>query len=151
MAEKWTGGCQCGDVRYSIARDSVKTLYCCHCSDCQKQSASAFGMSLITERQGFKLLQGALSVWETRTARDTLKRCHFCPRCGVRIWHDNGDGSALISVKAGTLDDSGVLKPVAHLWTRRAQDWVPLPDSALRFEGEPEAEEEIYKLYRARS
>jgi len=39
------GGCQCGHVRYRLNGPPL-TLCACHCRDCQKQSASAFGMSL---------------------------------------------------------------------------------------------------------
>jgi len=41
-----TGGCQCGAVRYAVAAEPLR-LYVCHCRECQKQSGSAFGMSLI--------------------------------------------------------------------------------------------------------
>src|ERR1700730_909187 len=46
-----TGGCQCGQVRYESSGESV-ALYVCHCRECQKQSASAFGMSLEVPRTG---------------------------------------------------------------------------------------------------
>ena len=150
MTETWNGGCQCGDVRYAVDAAAIKTLYCCHCGDCQRQSGSAFGMSLIVETGGFTLLQGTLSAWQTTTDQNTLKRCLFCPRCGVRIRHDNGTDSAIISVKAGTLDDTHRLAPVAHLWTARAQPWLRLPEDAPCFEKEPPDEEEIYRRYRAR-
>ena len=41
-----TGGCQCGSIRYRIKQEA-NMLYACHCRDCQKQSGSAFGLSLI--------------------------------------------------------------------------------------------------------
>ena len=39
------GGCQCGACRYVIGGWPL-TFYICHCSECQAQSASAFGESL---------------------------------------------------------------------------------------------------------
>jgi hypothetical protein len=39
------GGCQCGAVRYEIAAAPL-TLYACHCAECQRQSGSAFGLSM---------------------------------------------------------------------------------------------------------
>ncbi|MEM7293879.1 MAG: hypothetical protein AAF420_10870, partial [Pseudomonadota bacterium] len=39
------GGCQCGATRYRINGQPL-TFYACHCLDCQKQSSSAFGLSL---------------------------------------------------------------------------------------------------------
>ena len=148
MSEKWQGGCQCRDIRYSVDPAQVMTLCCCHCRDCQKQSGSAFGMSLILPREAFTLKHGALMLWEDRSARGSVKRAHFCPRCGVRIFHDGGEASALVSVKAGTLDDTSVLRPAGQLWTKRAQPWLPLPDGTLRYQGEPESDAELYSAYR---
>ena len=42
------GGCQCGAVRYAISAAPL-TLYCCHCTECQAQSSSAFGMSMLVD------------------------------------------------------------------------------------------------------
>lgn len=151
MTESWAGGCQCGQIRYRIAADRVKTLCCCHCRDCQKQSGSAFGMSLILPREAFTLEQGVLSVWEHRSARDNLKRAHFCPHCGGRLYNDGGKASALVSVKAGTLDDTSMLRPAGHLWTKRAQAWVSLAADTLQYEDEPEADEALYRAYHARA
>src|SRR5271167_4851648 len=39
------GGCQCGAVRFQIAANRL-VAYACHCLECQKQSASAFGISV---------------------------------------------------------------------------------------------------------
>ncbi|HET8726751.1 MAG TPA: GFA family protein [Alphaproteobacteria bacterium] len=148
MTETWTGGCQCGRVRYEVAPDAVLTLVCCHCRECQRQSASAFGMSMIMPRSAFRLVRGTLKTWERRSDRRTVSRAHFCPNCGVRIFHGGGDADAEISLKPGTLDDTGVLDPVGHLWTRRAQPWVPLPADGLLYEGEPESDDDLYAAYR---
>ncbi len=42
MATKFTGGCQCGNIRYEVV-GTPKQLVVCHCTDCQRQSGSAFG------------------------------------------------------------------------------------------------------------
>ena len=39
------GGCQCGAIRYRLLRAPV-ALCSCHCKHCQKQSSSAFGLSI---------------------------------------------------------------------------------------------------------
>ncbi len=36
------GGCRCGAVRYTIAAKRIDAVYCCHCTDCQRWSGSAF-------------------------------------------------------------------------------------------------------------
>jgi len=46
MAAKREGGCQCGRIRYEV-EEQPGILSLCYCSECQKQSGSAFGMSWI--------------------------------------------------------------------------------------------------------
>ena len=128
--QKLTGSCQCGAVRYCID-GGVHRLNVCHCLDCQKQSGSAFGMSLIIDPGCFQLESGRLKEFMTTAASGRQKTCAFCSECGVRIYNRT---SRLMSVKAGTLDDTSVLAPDAHYWAKRRQRWLPLPDGVPVFE-----------------
>ena len=54
----------------------------------QRQSGSAFGMSLTVRKDDFRILKGALKSF-TRTADSgRLVTCAFCPECGTRIYHE---------------------------------------------------------------
>ena len=44
-----SGGCQCGRVRYQIRAEPL-AVYVCHCTECQRQSGSAFALSLAVAR-----------------------------------------------------------------------------------------------------
>jgi Glutathione-dependent formaldehyde-activating enzyme len=46
----YTGGCQCGSVRYVLA-EPIR-LAACHCKECQRKSGSAFGMSMPVKKEG---------------------------------------------------------------------------------------------------
>ncbi len=151
MSDMWSGGCQCGAVRYEIAAAEVLTLVCCHCRECQRQSASAFGMSLILPRAAFALVQGHLQSFQWRSERGTARRGNFCPTCGVRIYNDDAEAGSWVSVKAGTLDDTSILDPVGHLWTKRAQPWVSLPEELLLYPAEPETDDAINAAYQKRT
>ena len=52
-----TGGCQCGGVRYEI-KAAPLSLYVCHCTECQRQSGSAFALSLAVPRDAFAVVRG---------------------------------------------------------------------------------------------
>lgn len=148
-----TGGCQCGALRYRIS-GAARMLYVCHCSDCQKQSASAFGMSLIVERAAFELTRGAekLRTWDTRGDDGVLKRCAFCPECGTRIYHGSDNDDAPISIKAGSLDDTSGLQPIAQIWLASAQPWISVDRTRyLCFDAEPDDEAELERLWRERN
>ncbi len=129
-AQNLRGGCQCGHVRY-VMDGEIHATNVCHCRDCQVQSGSAFGMSLVIEPTAFLLESGALKEFITTTDSGRQKICAFCPECGVRIYNAT---SALMSIKAGTLDDTAWLRPDAHYWVRRRQPWVALPKDVPVFE-----------------
>ncbi len=125
-----SGACQCGHVRYSIAGEGYR-LNICHCRDCQRQSGSAFGMSLIIKPDAFHLDSGELRKFLVRADSGREKTCAFCPDCGVRIYNAS---SSLTALKAGTLDDTSRLMPDAHYWTTRKQQWTRLPSDIPCFE-----------------
>ena len=129
-------------------------LYACHCRDCQKQSSSAFGMSLIMRRDDVRFTRGAerLKHWDTHGEDGRLKRCAFCPDCGTRLYHASEPEDAAISVKAGSLDDTRWLRPVAHIWLQSAQPWLKIDHEAGPcFAQEPDDEAALANLWQQQS
>ncbi len=59
--------CQCGAVSFTTPTPEPIALYHCHCTQCRKQSASAFGTSAIFSAEGiFPLspdLEAKLGTW----------------------------------------------------------------------------------------
>lgn len=133
----YTGGCQCGEIRYEI-RAQPLTLYLCHCKECQKQSSSAFGMSLTVSRDAVVVTQGQPKVWTRKADSGREVKNIFCGNCGTRLFHDRAYNPNTINVKAGTLDDTSHLRPVGNIWTRSAQPWVTISDDMLNYEGQPD-------------
>ena len=130
MSSKLTGGCQCGYVRYSISGEPIR-LNICHCADCQTQSGSAFGMSLVINPDTLSIDEGLLREFELTADSGRTKTCAFCPKCGVRIYNRT---SALCSLKAGTLDDTSSLEPDAQYWTKSKQGWSKLSSNIPSYE-----------------
>jgi hypothetical protein len=52
-----TGGYQCGKLRYEIS-ETPRLVYCCHCTSCQKITASAFSISAVVIEEAFHLTVG---------------------------------------------------------------------------------------------
>lgn len=136
MANRYTGGCQCGDVRYEVVGTPSK-LVVCHCRDCQRQSGSAFGMTLVVSEEDFRLTKGELKTYASKSDAGRGKLGAFCPGCGTRIYHKPEWRKGSVSVKPGTLDDTSWLKPDMHIWTRSRQPWVNIPDGVEMHEGQP--------------
>jgi hypothetical protein len=62
VTEERSGGCQCGYVRHEVTKRPVG-LAVCHCRECQRQSGSAFGMSLGIPEGAFRLTTGTLKTF----------------------------------------------------------------------------------------
>lgn len=131
------GGCQCGAARYEIHEDPLR-LYVCHCRECQKQSSSAFGISLIVPRSGLRLSRGTTKSWTRPTDSGRRLRCVFCPECGARLWHESNPPGETASVKGGSLDQPLDLDGVPHLWVARKLEGVVIPQGAPRHDREPD-------------
>ena len=130
------GGCQCGSIRYE-STGKPGGLYVCHCLECRKLSASAFSLSLIVPRAGFRLISGTPSSWTRPTDSGHSLICFFCPTCGSRVWHDAPHEPDSITIKAGSLDEALDLSDAIHIWTSRRQPGVIIPDHAEQWPGEP--------------
>lgn len=132
------GSCQCGNVIYQVIEDPLITV-ACHCLDCQKLSTSAFSISMILNRSGFDLLSGELKKWERPTAAGGIAVCWFCPDCGNRIYHENPAMPEVVRLKPGTLEDTSILEPQAHVWTCREQPWLTRYADLPKIERQPDS------------
>ena len=130
-----SGGCQCGNLRYEIHSDPPDT-YICHCRECQHQSASAFGISVIVSEVAFQLAQGQPKVWSRPTDAGRMLDCYFCTNCGSRVWHQRR-GFQTLSVKGGTFDQPVDVGGATHIWTSRKLPGILIPEGAKQFLQEP--------------
>lgn len=122
MVAPYFGGCQCGRIRYEIQAEPL-TLYVCHCSECQRQSASAFGMSMPVPRDAVTI-QGEPRQWSRISESGNEVICFFCSECGTRLFHNPTRNPHITNIKPGTLDDTSWLRPVGNLWIDSAQPWI---------------------------
>ncbi len=136
MAARLRGGCQCGGIRYEVT-GAPRQVVVCHCVDCQRQSGSAFGMTLVVREENFRLTQGEPKTFTSKSDAGRAKLGAFCPRCGTRIYHKPEWRKGMVSVKPGTLDDTSMLKPDIHIWTGSKQPWITIPDDVEAHETQP--------------
>ncbi len=137
MERPIAGGCQCAAVRYEIAGEPV-VVYVCHCTTCQTQSGSAFGLAARFAKEHFTLTRGELASFAAPGTQGHVFENSFCRDCGTRIHHVHSRFPDLISLKPGTLDDTAWLTPEFHCFTRSAQTWISIPDDIPSFDTMPE-------------
>jgi hypothetical protein len=118
-----TGGCSCGAIRYEIASFPL-LLYTCSCTDCQTASGSAFALNMPVATKDFRIQQGKLKGWRRPSPTGADVTSWFCGECGGRIYGERAGRPESINIRAGTLDETKWLVPIAHLFLRSAQPWV---------------------------
>jgi len=145
--------CQCGAVHFKTPSDKPSALYHCHCTQCQKQSASAFGTSAVFTQEGLipmdPELEKKLEVYtrmdepEGEEGEDTAgavasRDCYFCKKCGVRIMHrsrnSNKYDGGVVMIKGGCIEGLD-WKGGIHIHTKTAV--MPIPEDAEQFEEGP--------------
>lgn len=131
-----SGGCQCGAVRYEFSGAPQK-LYVCHCRECRKQSASAFGIGVFVARRDLHVTRGTPKFWSRPTDSGNTLECAFCPDCGSRLWHQWAGDTEKVSIKGGSLDEPVDLSAAVHIWASRKLPGVLIPNDALQFPQQP--------------
>lgn len=125
-----SGGCLCGAIRYSAETDPAFTAVC-HCKNCQRQTGTASSV-IVGLPAGSLSISGPLKTF--RDTGDSGKAVYrrFCSTCGSPIVTDVEVMPGLTFLKAGTLDDTGWLKPAMEIFCDSAQPWVPHLAAAQR-------------------
>lgn len=130
-----TGKCQCGEVRFESVGKPLG-LYICHCQECQKQSSSAYGISLDVLRAYFRVTHGTVKYWNRAADSGAKIKCAFCPVCGSRLWHESNSSSKVISIKGGSLDQPIDVSNAIHVWVSRKLPGIIIPEGAKKFDKE---------------
>lgn len=146
MRREFEGGCQCASVRYRVTGTPI-TLFICHCSECQKQTASAFGMALWIKEPVVEITGETPREWTRLTPSGRQMLCAFCPVCGCRLFHRYAGANDLMSIKPGTLDDTSWLRPVGHIFTSRRQPWLKA-DVGICYDAGPPGMDELLRAWR---
>jgi hypothetical protein len=124
-----TGGCLCGDVRYTAQLKNTD-LGACHCGMCRKWAGGPFIVATtasIDFDAESPILAFASSKWAERGS---------CARCGSSLFY-RLVGSGQTMVAAGSLDDLAGLQLAHEIFTdKRPAAWCFAGD----LHGETEAE-----------
>jgi hypothetical protein len=143
------GGCQCGAIRYRLTAPPLMA-YACHCSECRRTTASAFGVSCAVLQETMEITRGTLKRIDWEVESGAHRYGEFCGACGSRIRNGDVPSRGVFSLRAGTLDDQQWAEPVAHTWLSSKVGWFSVPDDALTFDAQPTDYTPIIEAYQQR-
>jgi len=70
--------------------------------------------------------EGELTTYNDTGDSGATVRRQFCGTCGSPVFTRVETPPGMMFIKAGTLDDTSILKPAFHCYTKSKQDWVDL-------------------------
>ena len=131
----YPGSCFCGAVKYRL-ESAPMFVNCCHCTECRRQTSSAFAINAAIETARITLLPGSTEpvAVTVPTESGNPHDIYRCPDCQTALWSDYGRRPALRFVRVATLDDPSAFPPDAHIYTRSKLAWVVLPPDVPAFE-----------------
>jgi hypothetical protein len=129
----YSGGCQCGAVRFSVERLGRPSL--CHCRMCQKAFGSVGG--LLVTGLGLTWTRGAPKLF--RSSNKVVRG--FCADCGTPLTFEYPGGT---EVAICAFDNPAAIPPVVQL---DPQSKLPWADSLADLPGRPASETEKAAAY----
>jgi hypothetical protein len=100
-AKPYTGGCQCGAVRYEVTADLDQAISC-NCSRCAKLGA----ILTFAPTAAFVLKSGEDAMTDFRFNKKAIHHL-FCATCGIESFARGAmpDGTKMVAVNVRCLDD----------------------------------------------
>jgi hypothetical protein len=129
----YPGSCFCGAVKYQLESPPM-FVNCCHCTECRRQTSSAFAINAVIETNRITLLEGEPVAVTVPSESGRPHDIYRCPVCHTALWSDYGRRPGLRFVRVATLDDPNAFPPQAHIFTRSKLRWVHLPKGVPAFE-----------------
>lgn len=130
---EYSGGCSCGEVRYTILEEPIFT-HACHCSLCQKFTASAFVIHSPIETTNFVLNSGKLTETPGPSGSGEVHTVKRCLNCYDQILSHIHGNDRITVLKTSTLDDANRFPPQAHIYTKNKLKWLKLSGPIPQFE-----------------
>jgi hypothetical protein len=118
----WEGGCRCGQVRLRISAPPLLTM-ACHCTGCQRMTASAYSLSAAIPTEGFSVTQGEPVIGGLHGA----SRHYFCPYCMSWMFTRAEGMDWFVNLRATMLDDPSWFTPFIETWTSEKLPWATTP------------------------
>jgi hypothetical protein len=116
----WEGGCRCGELRIRVTKPPLLTG-ACHCTGCQKMSASAFSLTLTLPGDGFEVIAGNPVIGGTHHPQ---QHQYHCPRCKSWVFTRAEGFDWFVNLRPTMLDEHHWFAPFVDLWTSEKLPWA---------------------------
>lgn len=126
---KISGRCLCGKIEFSADTD-IKLMANCHCRDCRAATGAAYGTLLFVDASAVRI-EGEPKVFRHKADSGADMEKLFCPDCGSQMFGRNSNRPNTLSVRAGVVDQSDLVKPAVNVFLDSRLPSTPV-DPALK-------------------
>ncbi len=129
MTTPLKGRCQCNHVQFEL-RQPPLFVHACHCLHCKRKTGSSFGLTCIVLEKDIEIITGEITT-KMDSPRTTA---YHCTECGKVIYRTNTQFKATAWLQTNCLEDSRLLHIGAHIWVKRKDPWLALPEGIPQFD-----------------
>ena len=119
MADTRQGGCRCGKVRFEVSGEPLLTM-ACHCTGCQRMTASAFSLSEGYAADAFALIAGETVIGGIHGP----SRHYHCDHCKSWLYTEPEGVEGFVNVRSTMFDQPPVERPFVETYVSEALPWV---------------------------
>lgn len=116
----WDGGCRCGAVRIRVTRPPLLTG-ACHCTGCQRMTASACSLTVTVPADGFEVTRGEPVLGGLK---GPVSHHFHCPDCLSWMFTRAEGFDWFVNLRASVLDERGWFEPYVELFTDEMLPWA---------------------------
>lgn len=131
-----SGGCACGSIRYTCAKEPVAMINC-HCRDCQISSGAPFASGIVVMTADLEV-SGSPKTYGVSASSGRVATRSFCADCGTPLLTQSEANPQFTSIRFPSLDDASDFKPMLDIYTDSAQRWVCLDPTIPQFPQSPQ-------------
>ena len=131
-ANKSTGGCMCGAVRYEATGESLRVINC-HCESCRKHTGGPVATLPVYKADQVRFSGDERKIY--KSSSDVGRA--FCAECGSTLTFEatlRGYGP-IVAIHISSFDNPGALIPIAHSFYSERIPWFDVADNLPRYEG----------------
>lgn len=116
------GECRCGRIHFQVTALPLITM-ACHCTGCQRMSASAFSLSAAVPSDAFSITQGEPVLGGLRGELQHF----FCDYCMSWLFTRVGGFESIVNIRVTMLDDPSRFPPFIETYTTEKLPWATTP------------------------
>lgn len=115
----WEGGCRCGRVRVQVTAPPLLAM-ACHCTGCQRMSASAFSLSMAIPAAEFAVTKGEPVIGGLHGDAQHF----FCDWCMSWMFTRMEGFDDFVNLRTPMLDDATWVVPFVETYTSEKFPWA---------------------------